>query len=1234
MSELSQQDYRRQLEAVCNNSKSAFFIMDEHQQCVYMNPAAEELTGFTLAEVKGRALHDLIHHTRPDGSPYPLEECPIDQAFPQNMQEQGEETFVHKNGSFYSVEYTASPIHEGEVPVGTIIEVRDITTRKRAEQQRERLFNISRDMMCVITMDGQFEKVNSAFAEAVGWSEEELRGRPILDLIHPDDVTDSLEEWEKLQQGQPIHAVENRQLCKDGSYKWFAWSDSPDLENRVIYCVANDVTQYHQRQQALQFLVDLNQVTQRLADPDAIVAETARMLGEHLGVNRCAYAEVKEDQDSFRINGDYTHDTFSIIGDFKMSAFGEEALSLNRGGFPYVVHDATTDQRSVSNLEAYRQTDIMAVISVPLLKEGHFVAGMAVHQKTPRQWRPDEVELVQLVVNRCWEALERARATRHLQASETRLSFILESMPQKIFTSDAEGLGGFFNPQWTEYTGLTVDQLADWGWTQFVHPDDVEANVRSWKHSVATGEPLQIEHRFRRADGEYRWHLTRAHAMTDDEGKIVLWLGASTDIHEFKRVQNELFESEERFRTMANTAPVLIWISGLDKLCYYFNKTWLDFTGRTQEQEYGNGWAEGVHPEDLERCLDIYTSNFDARREFEMEYRLRRFDGQYRWLLDRGSPRWNADGEFAGFIGSCIDITEMKRAKDNQAFLLEATRVISSSLDYEATLSSVANMSVPTLADWCAVDLLQEDGAMQRLAMAHVDPEKVQWAQDFLRRYPYDPKSSSSVAKVMASGKPELYPEVTDAMLVAGARDEDHLRWMRQGGFKSIMIVPLVTQGRTVGVLTFVASESGRRYDDEDLVLAQDLAGRAALAISNARLYHESQESSRLKDDFLTTMSHELRTPLNAILGWAGLLTTQNLDSKTTTQALQTIERNARAQVRLIEDLMDVSRIITGKLRLDIRPVVLSAVVEAAVDAVRPTAQAKDIRLQMLLDPQAGPVSGDPDRLQQVIWNLLSNALKFTPKEGRVQVRLERINSHVEITVTDNGQGISPEFLPHVFDRFRQADASHTRSVGGLGLGLAIVRQLVELHGGTVQAQSPGIGEGSTFVVSLPLAAVHKAETNRATDRERVHPSSGRGVSLDCPPALNGLKVLVVDDEPDARELITTVLEQCQAVVTVASSASEALEALARVQPDVLVSDIGMPGEDGYSLIEKVRQLPPQQGGRIPAVALTAYARAEDRIKALAAGFQMHAPKPVEPAELAAIVASLAERSERLGEKG
>ncbi|MBD2096908.1 response regulator [Trichocoleus sp. FACHB-591] len=383
------------------------------------------------------------------------------------------------------------------------------------------------------------------------------------------------------------------------------------------------------------------------------------------------------------------------------------------------------------------------------------------------------------------------------------------------------------------------------------------------------------------------------------------------------------------------------------------------------------------------------------------------------------------------------------------------------------------------------------------------------------------------------------------------------------------------------------------------------------------------EAANRAKDEFLSILSHELRTPLNAMLGWARLLRSRQLNEAKAEHAIETIERNAKLQAQLIDDILDISRIIQGKLRLNVRPVELAAVVEAAIDVVRPAADAKAIRIQTILDPFAGSVSGDSDRLQQVMWNLLSNAVKFTPGGGQVQVCLERINSHVEITVSDTGQGITADFLPYIFDRFSQSDSSTTRVQNGLGLGLAIVRTLVELHGGSVYAESTGDGQGSTFKVSLPLMMI----PGELKHLDRLRSTAGDEVGFPGTSVLSGLQVLVVDDEVDARRLVTAVLEQCGASVTSVASASEALEAIERLQPHVLLSDIGMPHEDGYALIRKVRELALEQGGTIPAIALTAYARLEDRIQALSAGFQMHIPKPIEPAELVAAVVNVAGRT-------
>ena len=407
------------------------------------------------------------------------------------------------------------------------------------------------------------------------------------------------------------------------------------------------------------------------------------------------------------------------------------------------------------------------------------------------------------------------------------------------------------------------------------------------------------------------------------------------------------------------------------------------------------------------------------------------------------------------------------------------------------------------------------------------------------------------------------------------------------------------------------------------IVQASDITERKRFEEERERLLRESQEANRLKDEFLATLSHELRTPLTAILGWAHLMRGGQLDGASAARALETIERNARAQAQLIDDLLDVSRIVTGKLHLDIAPVDPHSFIDPAVEAVRPAAEAKGVRLLKLIDTGAGVVMGDAARLQQVVWNLLSNAVKFTPRGGRVQARLERVNSQIEIAVADTGAGIAPEFLPHVFERFRQADQRTTRQHGGLGLGLAIVRHLVELHGGTVRAESEGEGAGATFTVSLPVSPVQRREEGA----ERARPAARDTLPAhECPERLDGLRLLVVDDEPDARELLAVGLGQCGAEVVTASSAAEAVEAVSKERFDAIVSDIGMPDEDGYELIRRVRALPPEAGGRTPAAALTAYARTEDRLRAMRAGFEMHVSKPVELTELVVVIANLVRR--------
>ncbi|HKI02399.1 MAG TPA: ATP-binding protein [Thermoanaerobaculia bacterium] len=719
---------------------------------------------------------------------------------------------------------------------------------------------------------------------------------------------------------------------------------------------------------------------------------------------------------------------------------------------------------------------------------------------------------------------------------------------------------------------------------------------------------------------------------------------------ELRRVQVGARESETRFRIMADTAPVLIWMAGRDRRRDWFNKQWLDFRGRPMEQELGDGWVEGIHPEDRDRYLEAYNSAFEARRKFSMEYRLRRHDGEYQWILANGIPRFgpgDSGDTFEGFIGTCFDITARRNVEQ------ELRRVLKSQEEDRKELRVMNRIGQTLLAE---LDLERLVQAITDEATAVTHAQFGSFFYNVIRpgQEAYTLYALSGVPREAFAGFPMprntkvFGPTFNGEGLVRSDDITQDPRYGKNAPYhgmpeghlpvRSYLAAPVVSRsGEVLGGLFFGHSETGIFTEREERILG-GIATQAAVAIDNVNLYRQMREAreeaeaaNRSKDEFLATVSHELRTPLNAILGWGQLLLSDGNDPEKGRRGLETIVRNARLQGQLIDDLLDVSRIISGQMRLDVRPLELVPVIDAAIEAVRPAAEARQIRLRRVLDPLAGPVAGDPARLQQVVWNLLSNAVKFTPKGGRMEVRLERVNSHVEIIVADNGAGISPDFLPQVFERFRQRDASTTRRHSGLGLGLAIVRHLVELHGGGVRVQSPGEGQGSTFVVTLPLSVAHV----KTADGNRIHPRAEMAGIAACQedPALNlkGIRVLVVDDEPDARETLQQILEHCDAEVLAVGSAREGLEALESWRPHVLLSDIGMPGEDGYSLIRQVRDLPADRGGCTPAAALTAFARSEDRRRALQAGFQLHVAKPVEVQELATVVANLARGTARNG---
>ena len=716
------------------------------------------------------------------------------------------------------------------------------------------------------------------------------------------------------------------------------------------------------------------------------------------------------------------------------------------------------------------------------------------------------------------------------------------------------------------------------------------------------------------------------------EGIMVVAVDVTDHVVARKRAEalaESLRSSEERFRSLVTATSQIVWTAEVDGARTEDSPTWRAFTGRSFEQWTGWAWLDAVHPDDRERVGSAWRDAVEGKSPYETGYRLLRKDGVFVAVVARAVPIRALDGSVREWIGAITDVTEQRAAEKRLELLARSGEALAGSLDYDETLRALTRLLVPSFADWCWVDVVEEGGVVRRIGMTHADPSDAALALE-LGKYQPDLRRAHPASDVLASGRTTLLPTIEDAALRQFAQSPEHLDAIRAMRVRSALMVPLSTHGSLKGILTLLATEgSAHVYGDAEVRFAEELGRRASIALDNAYLFGAAQSertraehANRAKDEFLAMMSHELRTPLNAMLGWVRMLRGGTLTEEKTARALETIERNARAQAQLIDDVLDVSRIITGKLRLNVVPVSLLQVVETSIETVRPAADAKGVQLQALLDPDAGTILGDPDRFQQVCWNLLANAVKFTPKGGRVHVRLQREDSYVEVVVEDTGKGIAPEFLPYVFERFRQADASITRVHGGLGLGLAIVKHLVELHGGTIEVHSEGEGKGARFMVRVPIAPLHDVSRAPAVAARPVE----LGTSSECPPGIAGLRILVLDDEEDARDLLETALTQCKAEVDTAASVPEAMALVESGRYDVIVSDIGMPTHDGYSFIAGVRALPAEKGGRTPAVALTAYARTEDRMRALLAGFQSHVAKPVEPAELLVVIANVAAR--------
>lgn len=911
------------------------------------------------------------------------------------------------------------------------------------------------------------------------------------------------------------------------------------------------------------------------------------------------------------------------------------------------------------------------------------------------------------------DQLKRSEALIHyseqqLQQQLSEIEAIYQSAPIGLNVLDSDLRFVRINQRLADINGLPV--AAHLGRSvRELFPELADTIEQLLRPILETGEPLlnvEVRGETPAQPGVQRVWLEHFFPLNDGDRVI----GISTvceEITERTQIETALRESEKRFRHMADNAPMMVWVTDQTGYCTYLSQSWYEFTGQTEATGLGSGWLDAVHPADRELSETIFVRATEEQSAFRLEYRLRRQDGIYRWMIDAANPWFGETGEFKGYIGSVIDISDRKQIEEALRVSEERYRTLFESMNEGFCVIEMMFDAQAQPLDYRFLEvnprfeqqtgLKQAQGKTARQLLPDLEPHwfeiygnvaqtgepvRFESGSDVMQRW-FD-VSAFRIGTAESGRVAILFKDISDRKQMEEAlrQSEERYRYLAEAipqlvwtcdangacdyvnqrlcDYTGLTIQQIVDQGwlsavhpedwQATQTAWFDAVHQSHFYRHEyrfkraadnsyrwHLVLGlplknpqgqvvkwfgtcTDIHDQKELEIEREHLFQlertareAAERANRIKDEFLAVLSHELRSPLNPILGWSKLLQTRKLDETKTLEALVTIERNARVQVQLIDDLLDVAKILRGKLSLTMTSVNLSSVIAAAIETVRTTATAKSISFAAKL-PNVGQVSGDAARLQQIIWNLLSNAIKFTPSGGQVTICLAQedrqllssaspLSSYADITVTDTGKGISPDFIPYIFESFRQEDASITRKYGGLGLGLAIVRQLVEAHGGTIKADSPGEGLGATFTVRLPLL-------NAKPDIEQ--PGKLPQSVFD----LTGVRVLTVDDDPDARELLSVLLTQFGAVVLAVASAVEVLANLEAFQPHVLVSDIGMPDVDGYSLIQQLRTLPPEQGGRIPAIALTAYAREGDYQRAITSGYQQHVTKPLDPEEL------------------
>jgi PAS domain S-box-containing protein len=1225
----------RQLEAIIQASPLAIITLDREGLIRSWNPAAERIYGWAAAEVLGKPLPTVPPEMRAE-----MERNHEDAVRGKNFVNY-ETRRLRKDGTTVEVSISTAPLLDDEgAQAGVVALVADITERKRAAAdlfQFAAIVENSSDAIISKGLDGTILSWNPGAERLYGYTAEEAIGQPVTMLIPPDRPDEEPQIIEQIGRGERMDHYETVRRRKDGTLLDVSLTVSPlkDADGRVIGAskIARDITERRRAEdEKLRLAAQIEGERRRLKE---LVANVPGVVWEAWG---------EPDAASQRID---------FVSDYveRMLGYTVEEWLRTPNFWLTIVHP---EDRERAAREARRKFDTRkgGTSQFRWVRKDGVVIEVEAQSLIICDERGEPVGMRGVTM----DITERKRADERLRQSEERYRAFVAQSSEAIWRIEFDDLIPVNLPEDEQieryyahgYLAECNDVMARmYGFSRAeelhgVRLDDMLPrtgdNLAYLRAAIRSGYRLiDAESQELDRDGNRKYFLNNLVGIVEGGRLRRVW-GTQRDVTERKAAEEAVRENERRLQVVTDSAPVFIAYCDTEARFIFVNQPYADRFHLGREAIIGKHISEVVGEEAYREFKQYVDAALSGRRvEFEIEIPYRSLGRRFMHTIY--APRFGDGGEVQGFVAVITDVTERRREEEARKFLSDATTVLASSLDYAATLDAVAHMAARHLADYCLVDLLEDDGAIRRLIAAHRDPAREAAWREMQQRFPVAPGSRHTVVKVLETGEPDLLTEMSDDVLSLAIPDAEHVEQLRRLGVRSAMTVPLTARGRIVGAISLISAESARRYAEDDLRLAEELARRAALAVDNARLYQRAQEANRAKDEFLATLSHELRTPLTPIIGWVHLLGGGRAAPPDLEHGLEIIDKNSQALSRLINDLLDMSAILNGKMRIDRAPVRAESVLREAVETVRAQADKRGVRIELngCDDENTTTVSGDRTRLAQIFWNLLTNAVKFSADGGRVRVSCERDAQMLRVHVEDEGAGIEPEFLPHVFDRFRQADMSTTKLYGGLGIGLALVRSFVEAHGGAVRAESTGAGRGSRFTVELPLAELRIADGGwRIAEQDNAAPSSlsSTAVATDvkADDAANpqsairnpqsSPRILVVEDAPDTLEMLRLFFSARGFAPTVCSSSEEALDVAAREQFDIIVTDIGLPHTDGYELLRRLRRDMPHLAGS-PALALTGYAAEADVAAARDAGFDAHLAKPFEPAALADAIEKL-----------